>query len=78
MNNPNFILTMGIEELLLDRAMKQGIDKGYKMGLELVSAIENGNRRKILNIARKFKKAEFTSLQIADFTKLSVEEIEKL
>jgi predicted transposase/invertase (TIGR01784 family) len=60
--------TMGIEELLLDRATKQGIETG----------VEKGEHRKALDIAREMKKESFPVEQIAKFTKLSVEEIEKL
>ncbi len=60
--------TMGIEELLLDRAKKQGIQKGKK----------EGERKKTLDIAIEMKKDGMPIDQIVKFTKLSVEEIEKL
>jgi predicted transposase/invertase (TIGR01784 family) len=56
--------TMGIEELLLDRATKQGLEKGKK--------------EKAVAIARELKKEGLTVEFIAKTTKLSVEEIEKL
>ncbi|GAA3965343.1 hypothetical protein [Mucilaginibacter dorajii] len=56
--------TMGIEELLLDRAEKKGEKKG-----EI-------NSRK--DIAREMKKDGFPVAQIEKLTKLSAEEIEKL
>ncbi|WP_426667071.1 Rpn family recombination-promoting nuclease/putative transposase [Mucilaginibacter sp. McL0603] len=56
--------TMGIEELLLDRATKQGEQKG--------------SHDKAVAIAKEMKKDGVAIEQIAKFTKLSVEEIEKL
>jgi predicted transposase/invertase (TIGR01784 family) len=64
--------TMGLEELLLDRATKQGVEKGMEKGLE------KGRRQEALNIAREMKAGGIPVTQIAKFTKLSVEEIEKL
>jgi predicted transposase/invertase (TIGR01784 family) len=60
--------TMGIEELLLDRAEKQGIQKGK----------QEGKREEAITIARELKKEGLTYEFIAKTTKLSVEEIEKL
>ena len=60
--------TMGIEELLLERATKQGENKGVK----------KGEHRKALEIARKMKNEDIPATQIASFTSLSIEEIEKL
>jgi predicted transposase/invertase (TIGR01784 family) len=59
---------MGLEELLLDRATKQGMEKG----------MEKGEHRKALDVARKMKKEGFPVVQIAEFTGLLVGEIEKL
>lgn len=56
--------TMGIEELLLDRAKKQGIQKG--------------EHKKAIAIAIEMKKEGLSIAQISKFTKLSIEEIEKL
>ena len=56
--------TMGIEELLLDQAKKEGMEKG-----EL---------KKARAIAREMKNDGISIVQIAKFTKLSIEEIEKL
>jgi predicted transposase/invertase (TIGR01784 family) len=56
--------TMGIEELLLDQAKKEGMEKG-----EL---------KKARAIAREMKNDGISIVQIVKFTKLSVEEIEKL
>ncbi len=60
--------TMGIEELLLDRAEKQGIEKG----------IQKGRQEEATAIARELKKEGLTTDFIAKATKLSVSEIEKL
>ena len=56
--------TMGIEELLLDRATKQGLEKGKK--------------EEAVAIAREMKKDGVAIEQIAKFTKLSIAEIENL
>jgi len=56
--------TMGIEELLLDRATKQGLEKGKK--------------EEAVAIAREMKKDGVAIEQIAKFTKLSIADIEKL
>ncbi len=56
--------TMGIEEFLLDRAEKNGIEKGR----------EENTRE----IALRMKKSGFDISLIANITGLSVEEIEKL
>lgn len=61
-------ITMGIEEFLLDRAEKEGIEKG----------IEKGKHEEALAIAREMKKENFPVEQIARFTKISIKEIEKL
>lgn len=67
-NLTNKNITMGIEEFLLDRAEKEGIEKG----------IQKGKHEEALAIAREMKKEKFPVEQIAKFTKISVEEIEKL
>jgi predicted transposase/invertase (TIGR01784 family) len=60
--------TMGIEELLLERAEK----RGQKVGLE------KGKQEEALAIAREMKKDGVLLAQIAKFTKLTIKEIEKL
>jgi predicted transposase/invertase (TIGR01784 family) len=67
---------MGIEELLLDRAMKQGFEKGFKIGMR--ASEKKGARQKALEVARKLKKAGFSIVQIAEFTGLPIKEIEEL
>ncbi|MHA4893288.1 hypothetical protein ACXZ1K_00950 [Pedobacter sp. PWIIR3] len=56
--------TMGIEELLLDRAKHEGISEGKH---------ENA-----VEIAREMKKEGFSIDQIIKFTKLTSKEIEEL
>lgn len=56
--------TMGTREYLLDKAEKQGLEKG--------------ERAKAIAIARDMKKDDLPLEQIAKFTKLSIKEIEKL
>lgn len=56
--------TMGLEELLLDRATKEGVEKGKK--------------EEALVIAKQFKDMGVPIADIAKGTGLSVEEIEKL
>jgi len=51
-----------------EKAEERGIEKG----------IEKGEYKKALNVAIEMKKDGFPAAQIAKFTKLSVEEIEKL
>jgi predicted transposase YdaD len=60
--------TMGIEELLLDRAEKKGEKKGER----------KGEKAKAIAIAREMKKEDMAVAQIEKFTQLSAEEIEKL
>jgi predicted transposase/invertase (TIGR01784 family) len=55
---------MGIKEFLLDRAEKEGIEKGREESLRAT--------------ALKMKKSGLDTNLIADITGLSVEEIEKL
>jgi len=59
---------MGIEEFLLDQAKKEGIEKG----------IEKGKLEEAIAIAIEMKKDGIPLTQIAKFTKLTIEEIEKL
>lgn len=64
--------TMGIEELLLDRAKQEGIQEGKRKGkLE-------GKHEEAVAIARELKKEGLTAEFIAKATKLSIQEIEKL
>jgi predicted transposase/invertase (TIGR01784 family) len=67
---------MGIEELLLDRAEKKGERKGEKKG-EKKGEIK-GRKEEAVVIAREMKKDGLPVAQIEKFTRLSVEEIEKL
>lgn len=60
--------TMGIEELLLDRAKKQGIEQGIDLGIE----------KGIEQVALEMKREGLSLDQIAKFTKLSNKEIEEL
>ncbi|MEX8546319.1 MAG: hypothetical protein V5804_01845 [Mucilaginibacter sp.] len=59
---------MGIEEFLLNRAEKEGIEKG----------IEKGKHEEAVAIARELKKEGLAIGFIAKITKLPVYEIEKL
>lgn len=68
--------TMGIEELLLDRAKKQGIQKGIQTGKK--EGLKEGERKKAIAVAIEMKKDGLPVSQISKFTKLSIEEIEKL
>lgn len=61
-------ITMGIEEFLLDRAEKKGIEKGR----------EEGREEGVRSTALKMKKGGVDVALIANFTGLSVDEIEKL
>jgi predicted transposase/invertase (TIGR01784 family) len=60
--------TMGIEELLLDQAKKEGKKEG----------VELGKHEEAKDIARTMKNEGIPVVQIAKFTKLLIEEIEKL
>ncbi len=64
--------TMGIEELLLDRAKKQGLKAGIEKG------IEKGSHDKAVAVAKEMIKDGISVEQIAKFTKLTVGEIETL
>ncbi len=64
--------TMGIEEFLLDRAKKEGINKGIEKGRK--EGIEKNTRETAL----KMKKSGLDINLIVNITGLSVDEIEKL
>jgi len=64
--------TMGIEELLLDQAKKEGKLEGKKEGKE------EGKLEEAKDIARAMKNEGIPLVQVTKFTRLSVEEIEKL
>ncbi|SEP27230.1 hypothetical protein [Mucilaginibacter sp. OK283] len=68
--------TMGIEELLLDRAEKKGEKKGERKGER--KGRSEGEKAKAIAIAREMKKEAMPVAQIEKFTGLSAEEIEKL
>jgi predicted transposase/invertase (TIGR01784 family) len=68
--------TMGIEELLLDRAEKKGEKKGERKGER--KGRNEGEKAKAIAIAREMKKEAMPVAQIEKFTGLSAEEIEKL
>jgi len=53
---------------VLDYAIKEGIEKG----------IVEGEHKKAVAIAREMKRESISAVQIAKFTGLSIEEIEKL
>jgi predicted transposase/invertase (TIGR01784 family) len=57
---------------VLDYALKEGIEQGMQQG------IQNGKLEEAREIAREMKKDGLPLLQISKFTKLSIEEIEKL
>jgi predicted transposase/invertase (TIGR01784 family) len=57
---------------VIDYARQEGMEKGMEKG------IEKGEYKKALDIAREMKKDGLPFVQISKFTKLSVEEIEKL
>ena len=63
---------MGIEEFLLDRAEKKGIEKGVEKGRE------EGREEGIRETAAKMEKSGLDIALIASITGLPVEEIEKL
>ncbi|QEC79194.1 RpnC/YadD family protein [Mucilaginibacter ginsenosidivorax] len=72
--------TMGIEELLLDRAKQEGIQEGKLKGkLEGIQEGKlKGKHEEAAAIARELKKEGLTVEFIAKATKLSIQEIEKL
>jgi len=57
---------------VLDYAIKEGIEKGIEKG------IVEGEHKKAVAIAREMKRESISAVQIAKFTGLSIEEIEKL
>ena len=65
---------------VLDYAMKEGMEKGIEIGIEkgMKRGMEKGEHKKALDVAREMKKDGLPFVQISKFTKLSVEEIEKL
>lgn len=63
---------MGIEEFLLERAKKEGIEKGIEKG------ILEERKRKNTEIAQNLKKAGVDTKIIAEATGLSLAEIENL
>ncbi|EHQ30063.1 hypothetical protein [Mucilaginibacter paludis] len=67
---------MGIEEMLLAEAKEEGKIEGKLQG-KLEGKLE-GEREKALAIATEMKKDGIPNEQIARFTKLPVEYIEKL
>jgi predicted transposase/invertase (TIGR01784 family) len=72
--------TMGIEELLLERAKREGEKKGEKKGEQKgeKKGRKEGRREEALAIAREMKKDGLPVSQIQKFTRLSAVEIEKL
>jgi len=68
--------TMGIEELLLDQAKKEGKKEGMEKGME--KGIVQGMEKGIKATALKMKNSGLDANLIANITGLSVEEIEKL
>ena len=65
-------ITMGIEEFLLDRAEKKGIEKGIERG------IEQGVEKNTKETALKMMQNGLDIALIANITGLSIAEIEKL
>jgi len=57
---------------ILDYARQKGIEKGKKEGIKI------GKHKKTVAIAVEMKKEGLPTAQIAKFTRLCVEEIEKL
>lgn len=72
--------TMGIEELMLDRAKRQGIQKGLEKGILTgkKEGLKEGERKKTIETAIEMKKDGMPAAQISRYTKLTIEEIEKL
>jgi predicted transposase/invertase (TIGR01784 family) len=72
--------TMGIEELLLDRAERKGEKKGERKGEKKgeIRGRSEGEKAKAIAIAREMKKEGMPVAQIEKFTGLSAGEIEKL
>jgi predicted transposase/invertase (TIGR01784 family) len=63
-------------ENVLDYALSEGEKRGRIEGL--AEGERNGERKSLVAVARAMKKEGFTPDQIAKFTQLSVEEIERL
>jgi predicted transposase/invertase (TIGR01784 family) len=61
---------------VLDYALKEGIEQGIEQGMQ--QGIQKGKLEEAREIAREMKKDGLPLLQISKFTKLSIEEIEKL
>jgi len=59
-------------------AEARGFEKGLEMAKEFEKAIEKGKYQKAVAVASEMKKEGMHFTQISKFTKLSVEEIEKL
>jgi predicted transposase/invertase (TIGR01784 family) len=60
------------KEVAAEEGLKKGMEKGMEQG------IQKGEYSKALAIALEMKKDKLPSAQISKFTKLSIEEIEKL
>lgn len=67
---------MGTREYLLDKAEKQGIEKGIQTGMKKGKA--DGEREKAIAIALEFKKMGLSLADIAKGTGLSLKEVEEL
>lgn len=68
--------TMGIEELLLDRATKQGVEQGIAQGIE--KGITQGRYEEAIEIARELKKEGLSVDFIAKTTKIAIKKIKTL
>ena len=64
------------EEEGLKKGMEKGLEKGLEKGME--KGLEKGEYNKALAIALEMKNDKLPIAQISKFTKLSIEEIEKL
>ncbi|WP_158799161.1 Rpn family recombination-promoting nuclease/putative transposase [Pedobacter sp. L105] len=60
------------KEIATEEGLKQGLEKGLEKGFK------KGELKKALEIAGEMKKSDMSIQQIADYTKLSIAEIEKL
>ena len=67
---------MGTREYLLDKAKKEGLEKGIQTGMEKGKA--DGEREKAIAIALEFKKMGLPIADIAKGTGLSLKEVEEL
>ena len=65
---------------VVDYARQEGMEKGLEQGMEkgIEKGMEKGKQEEAINIAREMKKDGLPFAQISKFTKLSIEEIEKL